>query len=155
MDGDYFYELCAGTKIWIGRNQYLLQVPAIIQQQQQQMLRLIQQQQQILYQQQQQALLNSMEKHSVQQLPGQQSNTKDFKVNFINQNSSDVARNLFYQGAEPQRTDPAAQKRKIERIEYPQGVYEGEMLDDKKQGHGKFVFNDQSYYEGEFTADKM
>jgi len=38
---------------------------------------------------------------------------------------------------------------------YPDGVYEGDLKNDKREGYGKMTYNDGDVYEGQWKYDKM
>ena len=44
---------------------------------------------------------------------------------------------------------------KIEKIKLYNWLYEGEMLNNKKEGNGRLVFKNGSYYVGQFKNNKF
>tara|TARA_B100001057_G_scaffold153147_1_gene153279 strand:- start:1231 stop:2679 length:1449 start_codon:yes stop_codon:yes gene_type:complete len=38
---------------------------------------------------------------------------------------------------------------------YSDGTYEGNLINNKREGYGRFIFNDGTIYEGEFSGDKI
>ena len=51
-------------------------------------------------------------------------------------------------------TTPSAQTKTVARLEFSNGVYEGEVADGKRAGKGKYTWPDGEVYEGDYVDDK-